>query len=108
MGTSPVELPLAENVTTNVLYQANDFGKKRPTGVFSRYYGIAKSERRKYREVWRSTRESVPYSTTVTYYNWEIDDIGDNNADATKTVGKIYATYYFKFRRPRLDNIGPD
>lgn len=115
MGTSPVEIADGDEVTTNRLYQCNDFGTRGPdpSKPVSRFYGVAKSERRKFQPIWRSTRTVLTdgqkaYSDSVTYLNWECPDIGDNNAADSKIVGNHYCTWYIKFRRPRLDNINAE
>lgn len=115
MGTTVIEIADADNVTTNVLYPMNDFGKHTPdpSKPMHRYYGIAKSERKKFQPIWLSTRgptgdgTNFLFSKTVTYYNWEINDIDDNPSADTQIVGKLYATYFIKFRRPRADNLTP-
>ncbi len=111
MGSAPDEILDADNIATNVLYQCNDFGTRTPDPAkpFKRYYSIAKSERRKFKPIWKSCRTpSDEFSKSVTYVNWEIHDLANNDDETTKTVGMLYATYYFRFRRPRLDNVNPD
>jgi len=109
MGTSPAEITDADNIATNILYQCNDFGTRTPdpSKPMKRFYSIAGHLKRLNELTWRSTRGNVNgYAQPVTYINWEVFDGQDDGAQ--NCVGKLYATWYVQFRKPRLDNYAPD